>query len=106
MQQIMRIGNDFVPADDDLKDIGHTNTAITDVAQKYQTDVLAVIGKGEHNLVTQCRAADTQLEVDIIKLVLLVEAIANTYDVDADDIADAVKLVTDKLKETDHNEGE
>lgn len=97
MQEIMRIGNDFVPADNDIKDIVHASTEITDVAHKYKTDVLAVIGKGdEHHLVTQHHARDTMLQDDIIKAISLVETIAGTYNVNAADVADAIKLVVEE----------
>lgn len=98
MQQIMRIGDQFVPADDDLNDIGHTGTAITDIARKYKTDVLAVIGKGDkHNLVTQHHEQDTELIQDVAKIVALIQTVADTYEMDATELADAVRLVTNEL---------
>lgn len=100
MQQVMRIGNDFVPADDNLKDIGRTGTEITDIARKYKTDVLAIIGKGDdHNLVTQYHEHDALLEQDLIKAITLVQAMADTYKAKATDIADAIKLVVEELNE-------
>ena len=100
MQQIMRIGNEFVPADDDLKDIGQASTEITDIARKYKTDVLAIIGKGDdHNLVAQHHMRDTLLEEDLIKVVALVETIADTYKVNATQVAEAIKYVVEKESE-------
>lgn len=97
MQEIMRIGDNFVPTDDDIKAIGHASTEITDVARKYKTDVLAVVGKGDgHHIVTQYHETNTMLETDIIKAISLVESIAETYNVDAKDIADAIKIVIDE----------
>ena len=94
----MRIGDQFVPADDDLNDIGHTGTAITDIARKYKTDVLAVIGKGDkHNLVTQHHEQDTELIQDVAKIVALIQTVADTYEMDATELADAVRLVTNEL---------
>ena len=97
MQQIMRIGNEFVPVDDDIKDIAHASTEITDVAHKYKADVLAIIGKGEdHHLVAQHHANGGMLQDDIIKAISLIETMANTYQVNAADIADAIKLVIEE----------
>ena len=95
MQKVMRIGNDFVPVeDDDIEDIGHTCTQINDAAQKYKTDVLAVISKGDtHNLVTQYRQHDTMLVDDLVKVVSLIQSIADTYKINARDIAEMIKVV-------------
>ena len=99
MQQVMRIGDTFVPADDDIKDIGQTATYIHDVAQKYKTDVLAVIGKGDkHTMVTQHHEQDTtELIQDVAKIVALIQTVADTYEMDATELADAVKLVTNEI---------
>lgn len=98
MQQVMRIGDTFVPADDDIKDIGQTATDINDVAQKYKTDVLAVIGKGDkHTLVTQHHEQDTELIQDVAKIVALIQTVADTYEMDATELADAVSLVTNEI---------
>jgi len=94
MQEIMRIGNDFVPADKDIKDIGNTSTEIVDVAHKYKTNVLAVISKGDkHNLVTQSNEDDTQLVEDVIKIISIIETIADKYNANANDIIDIIKLI-------------
>ena len=98
MQEIMRIGDEFVPADDDIKDIGHAIEEITDIAQKYKADVLAIIGKGDtHNLVAQYHVDTTTLEEDLVKIISLVETIADTYKVDANNIAEAIKMVVNEL---------
>lgn len=100
MQEIMRIGDEFVPADDDLKDIGHASTEITDVAQKYKADVLAIIGKGDkHHLVAQHYQNGGELEKDIIKAVSLVQTIAHTYEASAIDIAEIIKAVVAEEEE-------
>lgn len=100
MQQVMRIGNEFVPADDNLKDIGCTSTEITDVARKYKTDVLAIIGKGDdHNIVAQYHEQETLLEQDLIKAIALVETIADTYKVNATQVAKAITYVVEKESE-------
>lgn len=97
MQQIMRIGDEFVLADDNLKDIGQASTEITDVAHKYKTDVLAIISKGDdHNLVAQHHEHDTLLEQDVIKAIVLVDTIADTYKVDATQVAEAIKMVIEE----------
>ena len=97
MQEIMRIGDQFVPADEDIKDIGHTGTEITDIAKKYKTDVLAVIGKGDkHNLVTQHHESDTELWQDLAKTIALIQSMAEAYDVEATDIVDAIKFIIEK----------
>ena len=93
----MRIGDQFVPADEDIKDIGHTGTEITDIAKKYKTDVLAVIGKGDkHNLVTQHHESDTELWQDLAKTIALIQSMAEAYDVEATDIVDAIKFIIEK----------
>lgn len=97
MQQVMRIGDEFVMADDDIKDVGHTSMEINKAAEKYKTDVLAIIAKGDkHRLVTQHHEHDTELEQDIVKVVMLLYTIANTYEVDVCKIAEAVKYIIDK----------
>lgn len=97
MQEVMRIGNEFVPADKDIKDVANTGTEIADVAKKYKTDMLAVIGKGDkHTLVTQYHETDVKLEADIIKTASLVQTMANTYNVNAADITDAIKIIVNK----------
>ena len=97
MQQVMRIGDEFVVADDDIKDIGHTSEEINNTASKYKTDVLAIIAKGDkHRLVTQHREHETELEQDIVKVVMLIYTIANTYEVDVRKIAEAVKYIIDE----------
>lgn len=95
MQDIMRIGDKFVPADEDIKDIGHTGTAITDAARKHKTDVLAIIGKGgtQHNLVTQYHEGETELWQDIAKAISLIQAMADTYEVNVMDITDVIKFI-------------
>ena len=93
----MRIGDEFVMADDDIKDVGHTSMEINKAAEKYKTDVLAIIAKGDkHRLVTQHHEHDTELEQDIVKVVMLLYTIANTYEVDVCKIAEAVKYIIDK----------
>lgn len=97
MQQVMRIGDEFVMADDDIKDVGHTSIEINNAAKKYKTDVLAIIAKGDkHRLVTQHHEHDTELEQDIVKVVMLLYTIANTYEVDVRKIAEAVKYIIDE----------
>lgn len=97
MQQVMRIGDEFVVADEDIKDIGDTSTKIVDVAKKYKTDVLAVIAKGDkHRLVTQHHEHDTELEQDIVKVVMLIYTIADTYEVDVHKVAEAIKYIIDE----------
>ena len=94
MQQIMRIGDEFVVADDDIKDIGRTSTDITNAAKKYKADVLAIIAKGDkHSLVTQHHEHDTELEQDIVKVVMLIYTIANTYEVDVHKVAEAIQYI-------------
>lgn len=94
---VMRIGDEFVMADDDIKDIGHTSEEINNTASKYKTDVLAIIAKGDkHRLVTQHREHETELEQDIIKVVMLIYTIANTYEVDVCKVAEAIKFIIDK----------
>lgn len=94
MQEVMRIGNEFVIADDDIKDVSNTSTAITDAAHKFKTDVLAIIGKGDkHLLVTQSREQETLLADDIVKVILLIHTLADTYKVNARDIAEAINYV-------------
>ena len=95
MQEVMRIGDDFVMADDDIKDIGHTSTEITDVAKKYGTDMLAVVGKGErHNLVTiYHESTHTKLVEDLAKIITLVQTIAEAYEIEATQVADAIKIL-------------
>ena len=102
MQEIMRVGDKFVPADDDIKDISHTSTEIMDVARKYKADVLAIVGKGDkHTLVTQHHENETELWQDVIKLIALVQSMADTYDVDAVDIVEIIKFIIEKGVEDD-----
>ncbi len=98
MREIMRIGDEFVVADNDIKDISKAGTEITDVAQRYKTDVLAVICKGDkHSLVTQYHEKDTaELSEDIVKAVSLVYTIADTYSVDAIDVAEMIKIIIEE----------
>lgn len=97
MQQVMRIGDTLVPADDDIKDVAQASTEIGDIAHKYRAEMLAVIGKGEkHLLVAQNHEQDTRLEEDLVKIILLVYTMADTYKVDANDIVDAIKYVVEK----------
>lgn len=97
MQQVMRIGNTFVPADDDIKDIGQASNEMYEIAKKYKTDMLAVVGKGEkHNLVTQHHENETELWQDLVKIVALVKSMADAYKVDAVDIADAMTFIIKK----------
>ena len=97
MQEIMRIGDTFVPADDDIKAIGHASTEITDVSKRYKTDMLAIISKGDtHSLVTQYHENDTQLGDDIIKAASLVNTMADTYNVEATEIADTIKAIVEQ----------
>lgn len=97
MQQVMRIGDEFVMADEDIKDIGNTSTEINDAAKKYKTDVLAIIAKGDkHRLVTQHHEHDTELEQDIVKVVMLIYTIADTYEVDVHKVAEAIKYIIDE----------
>jgi hypothetical protein len=97
MQEVMRIGDEFVMADDDIKDVGHTSADITNAAKKYKTDVLAIIAKGDkHRLVTQHHEHDTELEEDIVKVVMLIYTIANTYEVDVRKVAEAIKYIIDE----------
>lgn len=97
MQELMRIGDKFVLADKDIKDIVSASTEITDVAKKYKTDVLAIIGKGSHQITTRrTEYKHTQLKQDLAKIVSLIETVANAYNADAIDVADAVKLIIDK----------
>lgn len=97
MQQVMRIGDEFVMADEDIKDIGNTSTEINNTAKKYKTDVLAIIAKGDkHRLVTQHHEHDTELEQDIVKVVMLICTIADTYEVDVRKVAEAIKYIIDE----------
>lgn len=97
MQQVMRIGDEFVVADDDMKDIGKMSTDITNTAKKYKTDVLAIIAKGDkHSLVTQYHEHDTELEQDIVRVVMLIYTIADTYEVDVHKVAEAIKYIIDE----------
>lgn len=96
MQEIMRIGDEFVVADDDIKDIGHTSTEITDVAKKYNTDVLAVVSKGEHNITTQCHNEDVKFEENMLRLVALILAFADTYKVDAVKVVELIKILVEE----------
>lgn len=95
MQEIMRIGDKFVLADKNIKDISNASKEITDIAQKYKTDMLAVIGKGDgHQIVTQHHEnMNVKLEEDLAKTISLIEAMAEAYDVNAIDIADAIKII-------------
>lgn len=105
MQEIMRIGDQLVPADDDIKDIGHTGTEIADIAHKHKTDVLAVIGKGDkHSLVTQHHESDaTELWQDLVKIIALIETTARAYDTQPTDIVDAIKILMEKGDENGEN---
>ena len=98
MREIMRIGDEFVVADNDIKDISKAGTEITDIAQRYKTDVLAVICKGDkHSLVTQYHEKDTaELSEDIVKAVSLVYTIADTYSVNAIDVAEMIKIIIEE----------
>lgn len=99
MQEVMRIGDQFVMADDDVKDISHTGTDITDAAQKYKTDVLAVISKGDkHQLVAQHHERDTLLYEDIGRIIALIHATADIYNMDAIELMDAIKWAMDELE--------
>ena len=97
MQEIMRIGDQLVPADDDIKDIGHTGAEITDIAHKHKTDVLAVIGKGDrHTLVTRHHENDTELWQDVSKIIALIETTAKAYDTPTTDIVEGIKIIMEK----------
>lgn len=97
MQKVMRIGNEFVPADDDIQDVANAGTEITDIARKYKADMLAIIGKGDkHVLVAQNHEQDTMLMEDLVKIIMLIHTMADTYDVEVNDIADAIKYVVEK----------
>ena len=97
MQEIMRIGDEFVLADEDIKDICSTSKEITNIAEKYKTDVLAVVGKGdEHHLTTIRHERQTKLEVDIARTISMIESIADSYDVNIKDVAEVIKLIIDK----------
>ena len=97
MQEILRIGNDLVPANKEIKDIGNTSVEITKIAEKYKTDVLAIIGKGEeYNLVAQHHEEkEYKLEKDIAKIISAIESISDLYEVDSKIIANVIKEVID-----------
>lgn len=97
MQQVMRIGDTFVQADDDIKDIVDASNEIYEIAKKYKTDMLTVIGKGDkHNLATQHHEGYTELWQDLAKSVALIKAIAKAYDVEEIDVAEAIKFLISK----------
>lgn len=96
MQKVMRIGNEMMPADDDIEAVGHTSTEIVGVAKKYNTDVLAVVSKGEHNITTQCHSEDTKFEENILRLVALILSLADTHKVDAVKVVELIKLLVEE----------
>lgn len=95
MQEVLRIGDQFVPANDDVKDIGKASTEITDIVKKYNADLLAVVGKGEgHNLVTAYHD-DTheKLVKDVTMIIALIQTIAEAYNTDAIEMVDVIKII-------------
>lgn len=103
MQQLIQIGDKIVPANENLKDISLASKEITDVAEKYKTDVLAVICKEDgSNIVAQHREERiAELIKDIAKILSIIKAIADTYKVTVTDIVDAIKFITEKGKQDD-----
>lgn len=96
MQRVLRIGNEMLPADDDIEAVGHTSTEITGIAKKYNTDVLAVVSKGEHNITTQCHNEDVKFEENILRLVALILSLADTYNVDAVKVVELIKILVEE----------
>lgn len=94
MQEVMRIGDEFVVADDDIKDIGYASNDIADIARKYKTNILANISKGsKHNLVAKHYEDDTGLADDILKVIAIIDTLAKVYGVDAKEIASTIQKV-------------
>lgn len=105
MQQVLCIGDNLVPVDDDMKDIADTSKAITDAAEKYKADVLAIISKGDtHSLVTQYHVDTTQLVTDIIRVCTLINALADTYNASAQEIMEAVSYALEEINNGEDNE--
>lgn len=96
MKEVLRVGNEFVEANDDIKDIAHVSTAVADIAHKHKVDILAVISKGLDSIVTQNHENDnTQLKEDLVRIISLIESLADTYNVPATNIAEVIKRVID-----------
>lgn len=98
MKEIMRIGDRLVPADQNLKDIGNASEEITNIAEKYKADVLAIIGKGDgRSIVAQHHEKNTKkLMEDIVKIITIIETIAEEYEVKTLDVIEAINFVIDK----------
>ena len=94
----MQIGEKLVVADEDVKDLSEASKEITSVAEKYKTDVLAVISKSSgKQIVAQHREKNTAKFVeDLAKLIAAIEAISKDYDVDPIEIADIINTVLEK----------
>lgn len=98
MQQIMQIGEKLVVADEDVKDLSEASKEITSVAEKYKTDVLAVISKtsGKQIVAQHREKNNTKFIEDLAKIIAVIEAISNDYDVDPIEIADIINTVLEK----------
>lgn len=94
MQKIIKVGDDLVPADKNIEDISHAANEMQNVSQKYKTDMIAVIGKGEnHHIVAQYHEQDAELAADIDKTISLIQSISNNYGVDVKDVVKVIMAV-------------
>lgn len=96
MKQIMRIGDEYVPADADIQAIADTSNAIQETADANGTSVTAVIGKGAHSVTTV--TGEYTAQRILVELALLVKYLSDKTGMDTHTLLTIVDAI---LRDTD-----
>ena len=98
MEQILQIGDKLVVVDDEVKDISEVSKKITEIAEKYKADVLAIISKSDNrNIVVHHKEKQIANLIDgIAKIMSIIEVMAKEYDVEIKDIVDVINFVMEE----------
>lgn len=83
---LLAIGDDIVPADDDLIAVKHTCDALMQATRQHHTDVTAVVSRN-YKSVTVATAEPNQVLTDTA---LLVEHCAGVFNKHAREVADTI----------------
>lgn len=91
MKQIARVGNEFVPLDADMKCVIKTATELQKTADTNETNVTAVISKGEHQI-TGITGKQTAIRT-LAEIATLVKHAAENLETDTDTVLDITKQI-------------
>lgn len=94
MEKILQIGDKLVIMDENMDSIHSAANDIRNVAKENDVDLLAVIEKGEdHRLTMKWSPNGTTYIEDLSKILTLIHGMAETWEIDAEEIAEQIYQV-------------